>query len=96
MNTHYTLTVKKGQQLAIYSQGISPLFIRFDGITFFQINKIIWDHGGCENTDMTRYLIFVQRLWRRRLEFKAWLRTVVGRIRLREVRGKHFRPQSTI
>ena len=90
MNTHYTLTVKKGQHTAIYSQGVSPLFIRFDGITFFQINKIVWDYGGCESTDMTRYLILVQRLWRRRLEFKAWLRTIVGRLRRRELDGARF------
>jgi hypothetical protein len=91
MNTHYTLTVKKGQQTAIYSQGVSPLFIRFDGITFFQINKIVWDYGGCDSTDMTRYLILVQRVWRRRLEFKTWLRTVVGLLRVRELRGARFR-----
>jgi len=90
MNTHYTLTVKKGHQTAIYSQGVSPLFIRFDGITFFQINKIIWDFGGCVNTDMTRYFVFLQRVWRRRLEFKAWLRTVVGRLRRRELDGARF------
>ncbi len=67
MNTLYTLTVKKGSQTAIYSQGISPVFIRFDGITFFQIDKIVWNHWGSESTPLTRPFIGFQRLLRKRL-----------------------------
>jgi hypothetical protein len=83
LNTLYTLTVKKGS-LAIYSQGISPLFIRFDGITFFQIDKIIWHYDGCEAIDMTRYFVAFQRHLRKRL---ALIRAAKRGLRLRELRG---------
>ena len=84
LNTLYTLTVKKGSQTAIYSRGISPTFIRFDGITFFQIDKIIWNYDGCEATDMTRYFIIFQRFWRRRL---ALIRAAKRGLRSRELYG---------
>jgi len=83
MNTLYTLTVKKGS-LAIYSQGVSPLFIRFDGITFFQIDKITWNYDGCETIDMTRYFVLFQRFWRRRL---ALIGAAKRGLRARELHG---------
>ena len=84
MNTLYTLTVKKGSQTAIYSQGISPVFIRFDGITFFQIDKIVWNHWGSESTPLTRPFIGFQRLLRKRL---ALIRAAKRGFRARELTG---------
>jgi hypothetical protein len=84
LNTLYTLTVKKGS-LAIYSQGVSPLFIRFDGITFFQIDKITWNYDGCETMDVTRYFVHFQRLLRRRL---ALIRAAKRGLRSRELHGR--------
>lgn len=80
----YLATVIREGGRTAYSQGISPTFIRFEGMTSFRIERIIWSLRGPRTVILSEPIERFQRLWRR---FHTLL---IGRRAIRALRAREL------
>jgi hypothetical protein len=66
----------------VYTQGISPLFMKFEDITNFKIEKIVYSSFDSEVELLTRYFIRFQRAWK--------LRQIIRRKAFRAIRNREL------
>ena len=81
---HYRLWVKPKSlsYQIVYSQGISPLFMKFEEIQSFEIEKTTYASFDSETFSLTRYFILFQRAWRKH---RRILRKAFRALRAREL-----------
>lgn len=67
-NVCYRLWIqqKSSSYQIVYTQGISPLFFKFDEIKSFDIEKTIYHAFDSETISLKRHFIRFQRAWRLR------------------------------
>jgi hypothetical protein len=66
----------------VYNQGISPLFMKFEDIIQFKIEKIVYTSVDSEVHVLTKYFIRFQRAWK--------LRQTIKRKAFRAVRNREL------
>ena len=83
-STQYRLWIKPKSlsYQIVYSQGITPLSMKLDEVTSFDIEKIIFQSFDSEIYTLTRYFILFQRAWRRRRQI---IRKAFRALRAREL-----------
>jgi hypothetical protein len=66
----------------VYNQGISPLFMKFEDIVNFRIEKIVYSSFDSEVELLTMYFIRFQRAWK--------LRQIIKRKAFRAIRNREL------
>lgn len=81
---HYRVSLKLQMYpyKIVYTQGISPLFMKFEDIKKFTIEKIIYSSVDSEVHTLTRYFIRFQQAWK--------LRQTIKRKALRALRNREL------
>lgn len=78
LSTCYALYIFRGRGCSVYTQGIRPEFLNFEGMTRFRIEKRVYTVLGSREVDLTRGLILFQRLFRAHTVWRAARRRLLN------------------
>ena len=93
-STHYILELQLQEdkkQWYVYTQGISPLFYRLEGVKHFRIYRQWLENTVFKKKEMTWCLLAFQQLFRRKRQFKKAVMKHLFKLQTGEVTFQQLR-----